>query len=53
MSILGSSEKTDRDILDRVQQRATKMMKGMTYLLHEKAERAGTVPPGEGSGESH
>ena len=50
--VLGSS---DTDILQKVQQRATKLIKGLERLTRGKAERAGTVQPGEekSQGESH
>ena len=50
--VLGSS---DTDILQKVQQRATKLIKGLERLTRGKAERAGTVQPGEekSRGESH
>ncbi|KAK4830044.1 hypothetical protein QYF61_008382 [Mycteria americana] len=43
----------DMDILDRVQQRATKAIKGLGHLLRGQAERAGTVQLGEEKARGH
>jgi len=40
-------QSTNMELLERVQQRATKMMKGLEHLLRGEAERAETVQPGE------
>jgi len=42
-----SQSKTDMDILERVQGKAMKMMKGLKHLSYEERLTAGTVLPGE------
>ena len=43
--------KEDRELLVRVQQRATKMMRGLEHLLYEEGVRPGAALPGEGKAE--
>jgi len=38
----------DMDLLERVQRRAMKMIRGLEYLLRGEAKRVGAVQPGEG-----
>lgn len=42
-----SHYKKDMDLLDQMQQRATKMIKGLEHLSQNEAERAVVAQPGE------
>lgn len=46
--VLASPEK-EMDIAERVQQRATKVIKGLEHLAYEQRQRTGTGQPGGGS----
>jgi len=46
-SALGSSVQKNRELLERVQQRTAKMMRGLEHLLYEHTERPGAAQRGE------
>lgn len=45
--VLGSQFKRDMDILERAQQGAMKMGKGLEHLSYEESQRGGMAQPGE------
>ena len=48
IQVWGPHYKKDRELLERVQRRATKMLRGLQHLpLQRQAERAGLFQPGE------
>ena len=48
IQVWGLQYKKDRELLERVQRRATKMLRGLQHLpLQRQAERAGLFQPGE------
>ena len=46
-SMIGHISKRDRDALESINWRATKMIKGLEHLLYEERLRSGTVQPRE------